>query len=223
MAMTSNPDIVGSYAVGTRREFYSAMRTELDRSGTRMVRTLQTFGFAPQSFVLTISSTPEVIQFAPFEAAVQQLGLFGINADDSPFDAGRVESISRQFNPAGMMGVSAQTLEGLKMMGHDPETVFRGRVIWARPDAWQAVRRMDGVTARRCLLIGPALGFGCEQGEVHLDRWEWDIRSEQGELVLSSRLNRFEPVSGLRTGVMGAVSGAACSCGNADTVVEIHD
>jgi hypothetical protein len=221
MAMTSNPDIVGSYVVGARREFYSAMRTELDRSGTRMVRTLQTFGFAPESFVLTISSTPEVIQFAPFEAAVQQLGLFGINADDSPFDAGRVESISRQFNPVGMMGVSAQTLEGLKMMGHDPEAVFRGRVIWARPDAWATVSQMKDVVARRCVQLGPALGFGCADGQVHIDRWEWEVTAESGALMLSSRLNRFEPVSKLNTGVLGSVSSKACSCGNPDTVIEL--
>jgi hypothetical protein len=220
--MNAHPDIVGSYVARGKREFYGAMRAELDRSGTRMVRTLQTYDFAPQSFVLTISSTPEVIQFAPFEAAVQQLGLFGINADDSPFDAGRVESISRQFSPVGMAGVSAQTLEGLKMMGHDPEAVFRGRVIWARPDAWEAVRNMNGVTARRCALIGPALGLDCADGHLHLDRWEWDVTSADGELILSSRLNRFEPLMNLQTGLSGAVSSAACSCGSADTVIEIR-
>lgn len=217
--MRSNPDIVGSYVKDGKREFYSCMRTELDRSGMRISMVLATYNFTPQRFVLVISSTPEVVQFAPFEFAMQLCGLYGINADDSPFDAGRVESISRQFDPAGMMGVSGKTLEGLKMMGHDPATVFAGRTIWARPEAYDAVAAMPGVDARRILLLGPAMAIECAHGGLHVDGREWALDEKGGSLHLSSRHFRYEPVSGLDTGIAGKVSGTPCACGVPDLLV----
>ena len=161
---TLHPDQIGCYTAHGQTRFYSVKRSELDRAGVQMARTLRSFAFPSGAYVLTVSVVQEVVQFAPFEFALQLLGLYGTNADLSPFDAGRVESLARQFNPVAICGVGNEVLEGLKMMGHDPASVFKGRVIWARPDAYAAVEAMPDVTARRVVLIGPALALECARG-----------------------------------------------------------
>lgn len=215
--MRTNPDIVGTYVRQGTREFYSCMRAELDRSGTRLVSILNTYNFAPHRFILVISTTPEVTQFAPFEFAVQLAGLYGVNADDSPFDAGRVEANSRQFDPVAMMGVSAHTLNGLRTLGHDPHKVFSGRTIWARPDAFDEVKAMSNVDARRIVPLGPMMAVECAHGGLHIDAREWAVEERDGSLLLSSRQLRFEPLQGFETGVLGTVQTAPCPCGIPDT------
>lgn len=215
------PDVIGSYTVDGKSHFYASRRVELDRAGVNMVRTLKSFGFKPGSVITNVSLTPEVVQFAPFEYAVQILGMYGTNADLSPYDAGRVESLSRQFEPVAMMGIGKDTLDGLTMMGHDPAAVFQGRTVWARPDACDAVRAMSGVDGRRCVLAGPVLLFDCAHGNLHYDSREWSVETENDELLLTSRQVRSEPVERLATGIKGRLSSDACPCGNHDPVIEL--
>ncbi len=219
----AHPDQIGCYTAHGKTNFYSAKRTELDRAGVQMARTLRSFAFEPGSYILTVSLVQEVIQFAPFEFSLQILGLYGTNADLSPFDAGRVEALSRQFNPVGICGIGNEVLEGLKAMGHSAEDIFKGRTIWARPDAFEAVNAMEGVTARRVALIGPALALECAHGGVHIDGREWDIAIEGDELLLSSRQHRIEPVDRLKTGYFGELLGTPCSCGSADPTLQLRD
>ena len=218
---TSHPDQIGCYTAHGKTHFYSVKRTELDRAGVQMARTLRSFAFKPGSYVLTVSVVQEVVQFAPFEFALQLLGLYGTNADLSPFDAGRVESLARQFDPVAICGVGNEVLEGLKMMGHDAAAVFKGRTVWARPDAYDAVKAMPGVAARRVVLVGPALALECAKGGLHIDGREWDVTVEGEELVLSSRQYRIDPVSGLKTGLPGALTDTPCACGSPDPHVRL--
>ncbi|WP_084398962.1 hypothetical protein [Henriciella aquimarina] len=215
------PDVIGSYTVDGKMHFYGSRRTELDRAGVSMVRTLKSFNFDPGSVITNVSLTPEVVQFAPFEYAVQILGMYGTNADLSPFDAGRVESLSRQFDPVAMIGIGKETLEGLEMLGHDAKTVFRGRTVWARPDAYEAVKVLPEVDARRCVIAGPVLLLECARGKLHLDSREWIAESENDQLLLTSRQVRSEPLQRLATGVAAQVSEEACACGNHDMVIEL--
>lgn len=214
------PDFIGCYdALGTRH-FYGATAQEIDRSAFALSRVLRSFEFAPGSNVLTISMVPEVIQYGAFERAVQMLGFYGLNADDSPFDAGRVESIVRQFAPVAVCGVAKSTLDGLAMMGHDPAKIFAGRVVWARPDAYDALVAL-GIPARRVASIGPMLALECATGGLHFDDREWVIDEEEGALILSSRMNRVEPVERLATGYMGSIRAEACGCGTREQVVKL--
>lgn len=213
------PDFIGCYKVRGDVSFYGATAAEIDRSAFSISRVLRTFAFAPGSNILTISMVPEIIQFGGFERAVQMLGLYGLNADDSPFDAGRVESISRQFDPVAICGVAASTLEGLRMFGHDPARVFAGRTIWARPDAFDTVRGFANVDARRVALIGPVMALECAHGSLHYDSRDWDIVSRVGRLHLSSRTERTEPLADLDTSIDGRVGTEPCTCGTRDNVV----
>lgn len=220
--MTSvHPDQIGCYTAHGETHFYSAKRTELDRAGVQMARTLTGFAFEPGSYVLTVSVVQEVVQFAPFEFALQLLGLYGTNADLSPFDAGRVESLARQFDPVAICGVGMEVLEGLKMMGHSAADVFKGRTIWARPDAFEEINAMPGVVAKKVALIGPALALECAQGGLHLDGREWEVSVENKELLLSSRQLRIAPIHRLKTGFSGEMLTGPCSCGSPDPLMRL--
>jgi hypothetical protein len=166
----------------------------------------------------------EVVQFAPFEQALTLLGLIGINADASPFDAARVESIMRQFDIAAVCGVTKGVLDGLIALGHDPARVFAGTVVWARPDAWPLVAAMPGVTARRCAELGPVLGLECVEGDgLHIDAREWSLGDVGGTIKVSARAARITPVTDLDTSVHGHVLEHPCRCGSVDPRVILAD
>ena len=209
----SRPDVVGCYAVGSATSFFPARYDELERQAIGIARVLRSFGFAPGSTILTVSLVQEIVQFAPFEKAVQILGHYGINAESTNYDAGRIEAIVRQFDTPAICGVGAASLEGLAMFGHEAAKVFAGRTVWARVDAYAAVAAMPGVDARRLVILGPATALECAAGGVHYDDRDWTLDDSGATLRLSSRMPRIEPVTGLDTGVAGTVLADACSCG----------
>lgn len=216
----TRPDFIGTYVAHGRLNFYGATATEIDRASFAVSRVLRSFTFPAGSNILTISMIPEIIQYGAFERAVQMLGLYGLNADDSPFDAGRVESIARQFAPVAVCGVAKSTLDGLAMMGHDVATVFCGRVVWARPDAFEAVSALAHVDSRRVVSVGPVLALECAFGGLHYDSREWSIvNTVWGTLAISSRLDRVEPLIDLDTGLAGRVEDVACRCGARDAIL----
>jgi hypothetical protein len=217
-----HPDIIGRTLVEGRAEFYGAKRVELDRSAGQVARILGGFHVEPGRYVLTVSLTQEVIQFAPFEQACTLLGLIGANADASPFDAARVESLVRQFDCAIVCGVDKAVLDGLQAIGHDAARIFAGRIVWARPDAFDAVAGMPDVTARRCAEIGPVLGLECRAADgMHIDGREWEASAPEGTIVLSSRMARIEPVEGFDTRLRGRVETSPCSCGSPDPRIHL--
>ena len=219
---TNHPDVVGAYSVDGRSHFHAATFHELDRTGGSFAEILATYGFASESFVLVVSMTPEVTYFAPFETALQHLGIYGTNADDSPFDAGRVESLSRQVKYVAACGIGQNVLNGLQQFGHDPAKVFAGRTVWARPDAYAEVAALDGVDARKIGFFGPAIGIECAHGSVHVDDREWSFGEIGGNVKLSSRLHHVEPIADLDTGVKGRLASKPCSCSSALAVIDLE-
>ncbi|MFL0413663.1 hypothetical protein ACH0AE_06495 [Sphingomonas sp. 179-A 2A2 NHS] len=221
MMMTDpRADVVGCYHVAGKAEFFPARYDELERQAVGMARVLQSFSFAPGSVILTVSSVGEVAQFAAFEKAIQITGHYGTNAEASMFDAGRVESICRQFAPVGVFGVTQATLEGLKMFGHDPERVFGGRTVWARPDAHEGLSRVAGIDLRRIVVLGPAIAFDCGEGGLHFASRDWALAAGD-TLKLSSRMPRITPLDGVDTGVEGRVSTMPCACGSRDLTITL--
>ena len=215
--VAAHPDVVGRLLAGSDTSFDPVKRGELDRAAHGPARVIASFGIAPGRYVLTVSLTQEVVQFAPFEHALQVMALIGTNADASPFDAARVESLCRQFDCAAVCGVDKGVLDGLAMIGHDPAKVFAGRVVWARPDAYDAVAALPGVTARRCAEIGPVLGLECREGQgLHVDGREWTVETIDGTLRVSSRMARITPLDGFDTRLGGRVERMPCACGSPD-------
>ena len=217
----TRPDVVGCYAERGVTQFFPVRYDELERQSIAIARLLRSFSFAPGSVILTVSLVQEIVQFAPFEKAVQILGHFGINAEATNYDAGRIESIVRQFDTPAICGVSAASLEGLAMFGHDPAKVFAGRTVWARPDAYAAVKALPGVDARRIVFLGPAVSLECADGGLHYDNRDWLLAEADGHLHLSSRLPRITPVDNLDTGVAGCLVANACSCGTKEACISL--
>ena len=220
MNTTTHPDAVGRYVVHGQSHFFAIKRSEIERCGLAAARVIATFELLPGRFVLTISLMPEIAQIGPFESGVQLLGLLGTNADLSPYEATRVEALVRLFDVAAICGIDKSVLDGLAMIGKNAAEIFKGRIVWARPDAYALVAAMPGVIARRCVELGPVLGLECAAGEgMHIDGREWDISDAGGTIRLSSRAYRIQPVTDLDTGVKGHVVGLPCSCGNRDPLV----
>jgi hypothetical protein len=213
------PDVVGCFQSGGKTHFHPARFVELDRQSIGIARILRTFKFKPESTILVVSLVPEVVQFAPFEKAVQHLGMYGINAESTNYDAGRIEAVVRQFDTPAICGIGAASLEGLKMFGHDPAKVFAGRTVWARPDAYAAVKVMPNVHARAMVILGPAVAYECAHGGLHYDNRDWVLSDTSGTLHLSSRMPRITPLVDVDTGVVGRLSDKACTCGTRESLI----
>lgn len=219
------PIAVGRYldAAGHRQPLaYSLM--EAERARLAASRVLSSFHFRTGGNMLITSMWDETAHWLPVERAVMAYGMVAVSADSSLFDAARVESIARRFELKGAIGVTRATLEGLTKLGHEPARVFDGLIVWAHPEAYEALAPAGNLAVHRCLEIGPALAMECAaQCGAHLDRHEWTAEVQAGELLLSSRLERSESFVRLRTGLRGRVEQGVCACGNADPRIVLTD
>lgn len=212
------PMAVGRYldAQGERQALpYSALETE--RSMRSLLKVLSTFNFSMGSNLMITALMDQGVQVLGMERAVMQFNMVAVSADSSLFDARRVESITRRFELAGAYGITAATLDGLVGLGHDPLELFADMVVWAWPGAYERLVGQPGMRVFRCLEVGPALAVECSAGAgAHLDRFEWAVDEADGEVVLSSRLERCQPFHHYHTGLRGQVLHGVCSCGSTD-------
>lgn len=212
------PMAVGSYndAEGKRQLLPYSM-IEVDRSRKAVVRILNTFHFRTGGNILLTALFTDTAHLTAVERAIMSYGMVAANADSSLFDAKRVESIARRFNLVGAIAITADTLDGLAGLGHDVATLFAGIPVWARPGAYERLRAIPGLKVFRIAEVGPALAMECSQAAgAHIDRFEWDVQEDNGEVVLTSRLDRSIGFEHYRTGIKAKVVHSACKCGNAD-------
>jgi hypothetical protein len=215
---------VGGFPNGGSRAFLPVSFAELMRSQSMIERTLRTFNFAHGRFVLLISFLDDGAYAIPFERAIMSLGLLATNADKSPYEASRIESICRRFDVAAVAGVTSEVLNGLQDAGHSLQKLFGQRVVWAFPGAYERLTEIPGITLCRLLEVGPALGVECsERAGVHIDANEWNCEEHDGELLLTSRLLRAVDFASYRTSVRGTVITAICACGSTDVRVLASD
>jgi len=216
-SMSVVPMLVGQYRKGEALEFLPFSLIEIERAKHAALRILQGFHFRTGRTVLITSLCNEPTQFLPIERAVQSYGLVTTMADAFTFDAGRVESTIRRFDTAAVIGVNAEVVEGLEMMGHDPVKVLsKADAVWARPDAFGRLEQ-DLPNLYSFLELGPAVAMECGRKRgAHIDRFEWQVDVVDGEIVLTSMNRRAESFSKFRTGVKGRVEFDVCDCGNID-------
>ena len=197
---------------------------EVERARRAITRILSTFHFRTGSNVLLTSQFHEGAQFMPVERAIMSYGMVAVSADSHLYDARRVESITRGFSLAAAIGISPETLTGLEQQGHQPEEMFANMVIWARPGAYEQLKQFPQLDVYRVLDVGPTIAMECSSGNgAHIDRFEWLIDEQDGEIVLSNRLSRSTPFTHYHTGLKGRVVEGACSCGNADPRIQLTD
>lgn len=217
-AGTAPPLAVGRYhdAAG-QRQFLSYSLLEAERGRIAALRVLRTFHFRTGGNVLLTSMWDESAQLLPVERAIMSHGMVVVSADSSWFDAGRVESIARRFPLKGAMAIGPGTLEGLGKMGHDPAKLFADMVVWARPGAYETLVAIPGLNVHRCMELGPAFAMECAaKSGAHVDAHEWKVEAIDGEIVLTSLLERTETFTRLHTGLRGRIVEGVCACGSAD-------
>lgn len=216
---SASPLLVGAWRAGSTLDFLPISRQEIDRATNAMKRWLGTFQFPVGSRLIVSSSTGVAAQFIPFDQAVVALGLIPCSTEAGATEAGRVKSISRNFDPVGIAVPDKEMLDAL-----DLPTVLAGKVVWVRPDAYAAIRSVQGVSARRWVEVGPVTAIECSAGAgAHFDRYEWDIDAEDGTLVVTSRLPRCLDFSGWRSGIRGRVERTPCRCGCPDPRIILED
>ncbi len=212
------PMAVGRYHDADKvRQLLPYSVIEVERARRATMRILSTFHFRTESNVLVTAQFDEGSQLVGAERAIMSYGMVAVSADSTPWDAGRVESILRRFKLVAALGVSEATLDGLERSGFNPVQLFHGLVIWARPGAYQRLAGKPGLKVHRWLEIGPAVAMECSAGAgAHIDRFEWDLSSDNDELVLNSRLERSVSFTGYRTGFKARILRGTCKCGNTD-------
>jgi hypothetical protein len=216
------PVLVGSYPEGEGRAFLPASGAELSRSQLMIERIIESFDFTHGQFILLISLLEQGAHAIAFERAIMAKGLLATNADDSPYEATRIESICRRFDIAAIIGVSSSVLDGLAEAGHEFQTIFGNRVVWAYPGAYERLEKVPGVSLRRCLELGPAFGIECVEGAgCHIDGTEWRCEEREGDILLSSRLLRATDFADYRTGVKGSLLSSPCACGSSDVRITV--
>jgi len=199
---------------------YSA--PEFERATKAYALRLGTFHFRSGGQVLMTSIYDESYQFGSFNRALGAFQLVLLSSDASVFDAYRTESCLRRFQIPAVAGVSSAVLDGLEELGHSPAKLMKDKVVWSRPDSHQRLQNYGTFRVYRWLELGPAVALECSAGAgAHIDRLEWKVDEDNGELVLSSRLPRVVPFSGYRTGLSGSVSYTTCQCGSADPRIHL--
>lgn len=190
---------------------------EQERARRAAMRLLSSFHFRTGSNILLTSLLDQTAQIMPIERALYSSGYVAVSADASPYDAKRVESIIRRFNLTAAINITSITLEGLKGLGYNPQELFKGLIVWADPSAYETLARHANTTTFKYLEIGPATAMECpHKNGSHIDRFEWLTETIDGEIVLTSRLNRCTEFSRYKTGFHGQVDRMNCACGNPD-------
>jgi hypothetical protein len=198
--------------------------TELERARRFALRLLNSFHFRTGNNILITALLDQVVQLMPVERAIYAAGLVLVSADSSIYDAKRVESIIRRFELSAAINITSATLDGLEQLGHDPKTLFSGLTVWAAPCAYDRLIEYPETSVMRYMEIGPAIAMECPyKNGAHIDRFEWQVEAIDGELVLSSRVERCAEFSQYRTGTRGVVHHGSCQCGNPDPRVILSD
>lgn len=165
-------------------------------------------GIGAGSTVLFACGSSEYAQFWPYEQALETLGACVAVAENLPFDAGRSEMFMRRLSIDLAFGVGLEIVDGMKMMGLDAAAAFQpAKLICARDAAAGRLAEL-GFTPWRMIAFGPAFAFVAPDGTTWYDRDEWLLEAPAGELLISARQARGNPLVRFPTGVRGTIDAA---------------
>ncbi|MFE7840249.1 hypothetical protein ACFU53_30620 [Streptomyces sp. NPDC057474] len=140
---------------------------------------------------------------------------YGI-AEAMGWDHRRTAVFHRELRPHAVIGLSAETLEGLAGAADLGEMFRPTSVVLARPSAVPVLR---GVGVSACLFapVGPALALECpERGGAHVNAAEWRFGDRDGQLFVAAGEQRTSTLPETPLGVAGRVVTGRCACGGDD-------
>lgn len=140
---------------------------------------------------------------------------YGI-AEAMGWDHRRTAVFHRELKPHAVIGLSAETLEGLSG-GADIGEMFRAtQVVLARPAAVPLLRRA-GVPAALMTTVGPALALECpERTGAHVNGAEWRVGERDRGLFIAAGEGRGSGLPETPLGIAGQVVTGRCGCGSED-------
>ncbi|MDH6622855.1 hypothetical protein M2271_000642 [Streptomyces sp. LBL] len=140
---------------------------------------------------------------------------YGI-AEAMGWDHRRTAVFHRELNPHAVIGLSAQTLEGLAGTADLGEMFRSTSVVLARPAAVPLLRGV-GVSAALISAVGPALALECpERAGAHVNAAEWRVGERDGQLFLAAGEARTSPLPETPLGIAGRAITGRCGCGSED-------
>ncbi len=209
------PGVWGVGCVGG--EPWPVSPADIADEATAAVEHLRSLGVDAGGLVLIVSRLAETIHVAPLEIAAGRIGARWSSADATAGDAFRTGSLVRQLQPDAVIGVRAATVGAI-----DDVEVFASVPAVAVADrrAFSALTAR-GMAPRWWLRLGPTSAFECEaRAGAHVDGARWRVEAVDGEVVVSSVVDRLTPAVSLRTGVRGRVVDGPCPCGRRGPRVE---
>lgn len=187
---SEQPLFVARYRANGHDHWMEMGEAEIARAQTFFTRVVRLENFPVDSKALIISSYADAAFMNPFERALIDLGMVITASENSPFDGARTEATLRRFDVRLIAPVSAMALDAVIAAGHDPLQIFKGRVVWAWPDAYERLKGADGIDLRRWFEIGPVILFENARGVLAYDSREWSIDFKGAQATVSSRLTR---------------------------------
>jgi hypothetical protein len=147
---------------------------------------------------------------------------YGI-AEAMGWDHRRTSVFHRELEPHAVIGLSAETLEGLSGTADIGEMFRTTSVVLARPAA-VPVLRAAGVGAFLIAPVGPALALECpERSGAHVNAAEWRVGERDGELFVAAGEGRASVLPETPLGLPGRVETGRCGCGSEDPRVSFAD
>ncbi len=197
---------VSRFLIGDQALTWEISQAELRADVAAARRFLEQLGLRAGDRVLFLSRLPEAPYFWPLELALLSLGGQLSSADATPFDAYRSAMFLRTLSFRAVIGIDAAVLDGLAALGADLKALLsRVPCVLARPDA---VLRLEaaGLRPLRMCLLGPALAVETEAGAgPAVDPELWDLATEDGEVLVTSRIPRAMRFERQRTGVRATI------------------
>ncbi|MFJ9245097.1 hypothetical protein [Streptomyces sp. NPDC101776] len=140
---------------------------------------------------------------------------YGI-AEAMGWDHRRTAVFHRELAPHAVIGLSAETLEGLAGSADVGEMFRTTPLVLARPAAIPMLHGV-GVSAAVITAVGPALALECpERGGAHVNAAEWRVGVRDGHLFVAAGEERVSPLPETPLGIAGHVLTGRCACGSED-------
>ncbi|MFI6467087.1 hypothetical protein [Streptomyces sp. NPDC050538] len=140
---------------------------------------------------------------------------YGI-AEAMGWDHRRTAVFHRELDPHAVIGLSAETLEGLAGAADVGEMFRTTPVVLARPAAVPVLRGV-GVSAALMAAVGPALALECPgRGGAHVNAAEWRVGVRDGQLSVAAGEERTSLLPETPLGIAGRVLTGRCACGSED-------
>ncbi|KKD02342.1 hypothetical protein, partial [Streptomyces sp. WM6386] len=138
---------------------------------------------------------------------------YGI-AEAMGWDHRRTAVFHRELSPQSVIGLSAETVEGLAGAADIGEMFRSTSVVLARPAAVPLLRGV-GVSAALISAVGPALALECpERCGAHVNAAQWRFGERDGQLSVTAGEERQSALPETPLGIAGRVETGRCACGS---------